>query len=171
MKGVMGLSNYASGQMRTLRRSRRRHGYCADCGQVRSETYVCDNCKERRDLAKEEREKKRLEQGLCLTCGKHPIDWDNASHALKCVNCFISGPAIRKLKNNTITNKALFKLMQEHACTTYQLAEYVGCTQRGVERWLFEGSQPQLENAIAVCRFFEKEIDEVFPQVVRRFLA
>ncbi|MGI2295592.1 hypothetical protein [Paenibacillus sp. GXUN7292] len=164
------MSDYAATHMRVLRRVRRRRGYCADCGIAQSETYVCADCREKREFAKVQREQKRLEQGLCLECGKHPIDWINISHAFKCSDCS-KGVIIRKLKNNEITNKLLYDLMVKHQCTTMQLAEYVGCSQRAVERWLFEGSQPQLFNALEVCHYFGVEIDEVFPQVVRQILA
>ncbi len=67
-------------------------GKCVVCGQDHAKrSACCDNCKEKQRIAKLERARQLLEQGLCGYCGKFP----NVKSIWACTNCCLKKTAFR----------------------------------------------------------------------------
>lgn len=154
--------------MRKLRSTRRLNGLCADCGVNKSKTYICKACKEKRQEAEAQRLHYYLENKICLKCHQSPVRLDdNGVEDLQCQDCFLESLIIiRKLKEGKITNKNLYEVMINNNCTTARLATIANCSQRSVQRWLFENITPTIERAKIVSDFFNVEINDLFPRLV-----
>ncbi|NLK22304.1 MAG: helix-turn-helix transcriptional regulator [Epulopiscium sp.] len=121
-----------------------------------------DNAKAMRELRK-----RRKQKGLCTRCGK-PVKHGN----VQCNLCreysktyALLHPKekviIRSLKSWDIKNTKLYNILMDKKISIPQLAEMVGVSSRSVDRWVFEGSIPKIENREKVNAHLGIEIFEV----------
>ena len=104
-------------------------------------------------IAMRKRRKKLELLGLCTRCGKNePLEGKKQcavcgshkkSHKPKKTKDKI---IIRKCKNWGIVNHRLFNKLVEKNLTITELSEVTGITGRQVQRWIFEGVEPYLDN-------------------------
>lgn len=121
-----------------------------------------DNAKAMRELRKKRKKRKQ-----CTRCGK-PVEGEN----VQCDACreyckmyALLHPKekviIRNLKTWEVKNDKLYHLLIDRKMTIPQLAEIVGVSSRSVDRWVFEGSIPKIENRERVNDCFQMEVFEV----------
>lgn len=121
-----------------------------------------DNAKAMRELRK-----KRKMRNQCTRCGK-AVEGEN----VQCNECreyckmyALLHPRekviIRNLKTWEIKNKKLYNILIEKKMTIPQLAQLVGVSSRSVDRWVFEGSIPKLNNRERVNTCLNMEIFDV----------
>lgn len=148
--------------MKTLRQQRRKDSWCAECGEKPSNTYLCSECSEKRAARKLQRTLNRLNNSLCVRCGNHPSIKGNERHLCLSCNSIYPNLPIRKLKKWEVKNHDLYDLMMEYPCSTKQLAEYIGISERTVCRWVFGNVVPKEDNAWKAARYFNVDITDLF---------
>lgn len=148
--------------MRKLRQQRRRDKQCAQCGKS-SNTYLCEKCKERREIKAQQRHETRRSMGLCERCGKQPFILDDERCLCRRCKSVYPNLPIRKLRRWEVKNHRLYHLMMDRDCSTKDLAKFVGISERSVCRWLFQNSIPKEDNARRAAQFFNMETSELFP--------
>lgn len=121
-----------------------------------------DNAKAMRELRK-----KRKKRNLCTRCGK-PVENGNVQCDACREYCKIYAflhpkekVIIRNLKTWGVKNKRLYDVLIDKKITIPQLAERVGVSSRSVDRWVFEGSIPKIENRERVNICLNMEVFEV----------
>jgi hypothetical protein len=121
-----------------------------------------DNAKAMRELRKRRKERK-----LCTRCGK-PVFGEN----VQCDACreyckmyALLHPKekviIRNLKSWEVKNKKLYDILINKRITIPQLAQMIGVSARSVDRWVFEGSLPKIENREKVNTYLNIEVFEL----------
>ena len=68
---------------------------------------------------------------------------------------------IRHLKSWEIKNKKLYDILIKKRITIPQLAKMIGVSSRSVDRWVFEGCIPKLENREKVNAYLNMEVFEL----------
>jgi len=141
--------------MRKLRQWRRIQGVCAQCGEHRSERYLCMRCEERRNKNRQGIEEQRAKMGQCIKCGRTLQGRETCEH------CFKKYP-LRKLKRWQIGNERLYQAIEASKISIPELAQALNLKTRTVERWVFEGITPKRENADKVARYFNQSVSRFF---------
>ena len=125
-----------------------------------------DNAKAMRVVRKRRKMKK-----LCTRCGK-PVEGVHVQcNACReyCKMYALLHPKekviIRSLKTWEVKNKKLYQILLERKMTIPQLAQMVGVSSRSVDRWVFEGSIPKLENREKVNTCLNAEIFDIEAKV------
>jgi RecJ-like exonuclease len=114
---------------------------------------------------------RRRENGLCTRCGKVVEDnrYRICSECRKYLNFYKRyevPPArektlISRSPVNEIKNEKLYQAMVNKSLSTKKLSNKITATQRTVQHWLFDGTEPRKSNKIEVNSFFEKDIFEI----------
>lgn len=108
----------------------------------------------------------RRRNGLCAQCGQP------AAHYL-CDRCksmrpkpepkpFREYPVQRKLKS-TLEDKRIYEDMISLNLRTIDIANHCGVTQRTAEKWVFEGSVPNEERVVKLCKLLGREVEYYYP--------
>ncbi|HOQ16761.1 MAG TPA: helix-turn-helix transcriptional regulator [Defluviitaleaceae bacterium] len=121
-----------------------------------------DNAKAMRELRKRRKEKK-----LCTRCGKPVFGVHVQCDACREYSRIYAllhpkeKVIIRHLKSWEIKNKKLYDILIKKRITIPQLAKMIGVSSRSVDRWVFEGCIPKLENREKVNAYLNMEVFEL----------
>lgn len=156
--------------MLNLRKSRRKEGYCAQCGKIKSDSYLCNRCAEIKDRNKELREKYQVINGHCPRCQK-----TMPNNKIKaCVFCKVSlrnskdfSPFGRLPIKYQVTNQVLFKLMEDNLVKVTEVSECLNVNHRTLLRWLCEAGLPSYKNAIKVAELFGVSVESIWPDIIK----
>ncbi|MBD7970337.1 helix-turn-helix transcriptional regulator [Paenibacillus gallinarum] len=148
--------------MKRLRQQRRKDSRCGECGEQSSNTYLCNECNERRADQKLQRKLYRLSKNLCVRCGNHPSIKDNERNLCYGCNSVYPNLPIRRLRKWKVKNYELYHAMMEKSCSTKQLADYIGISDRTVCRWVFDNVVPKDDNAWKAARYFNVNVTDLF---------